>query len=104
MTPRRPLLAALVIAPFFLSRCGAHAQPDDADRLQGLTLQSLEASWVKLRFLADQAFEEAVVSRDSWLPAKPLAVRGTFDIGDRESGHRELIVDGVRTGRPARLP
>jgi hypothetical protein len=67
-------------------------------------LRNVEAAWTRLRFEVDQAFEQVLVPRESWLPAKPLTVRGTFDLGDRESGTAEKIVGGVRTGLVMRRP
>ena len=104
MNSRRLLLGVLVAAPLLPFGPQASAGTFDTDAPARRTLQNLEAAWVKLRFQVDQAFEQALVPRESWVPAKPMTVRGTFDIGDRETGQAEQIVDGVRSGLPVHRP
>lgn len=104
MNSRRLLLGALVAAPLLPFGPQASAGTFDSHDPERRTLQNLEAAWVKLRFQVDQAFEQTLVPRGSWVPAKPMTVRGTFDIGDRETGRAERIVDGVRSGLPVHRP
>lgn len=80
----------------------ASAQPYDANGLDRRTLENIERGWIKSRFLMDQAMEEnRLNSRNIWPNSKQKMVRGSFNLGYRETGKAEVIENGVRTGRIA---
>ncbi len=102
MMTRRTFFWAAIAAPFLPAVSPAAAQPYDANGLDRRTLESIERSWIKTRFQMDQWMEAGrLKNRAAWPRAKQLLVRGTFDVGYRETGKAEKIVNGVRTGQVA---
>ena len=102
MMTRRTFFWAAIAAPALPAVSPAVAQPYDANGLDRRTLESIEWSWIKTRFLMDQWMETGrLQNRDAWPKAKQLIVRGTFDVGNQETGKAEKIVNGVRTGQLA---
>lgn len=102
MMTRRTFFWAAIAAPALPVVSPAIAQPYDANGLDRRTLENIERSWIKTRFLMDQWMEAGrLKNRAVWPDAKQFLVRGTFDVGYRETGKAERIVNGVRTGQLA---
>ena len=99
---RRHAIALPLAAAAFPGLSETAAQPYDANGLDRRTLEDVERAWVKTRFIMDEWMETGRLKpRDAWPMAKQNIVRGSFDLGYRETGKAEVIENGVRTGRIA---
>lgn len=102
MMSRRRAFALPLAASAASGLSEATAQPYDANGLDRRTLENVERAWVKTRFLMDEWMETGrLKSRDAWPKSKQNIVRGSFNLGYRETGKAEVIENGVRTGRIA---
>jgi hypothetical protein len=102
MMTRRTLLAVGLIAPVFAPLADAGGQPSTAQGLDRRTLANVEEKWITSRFTLDQWMETGRLKpREVWPKVKGNIVRGSFNLGYREAGVAEKIVNGVRTGKIA---
>lgn len=102
MMLRRRTFALPLAASTLPGLSEAAAQPYDSNGLDRRTLENVERAWVKTRFIVDEWMETGRLKpRDAWPKSKQNIVRGSFNLGYRETGKAEVIENGVRTGRIA---